>query len=144
MIADLPVGQINDSSLGKCYSLLFLPATLSSLSRTFEGLFELTRSPLRALNLDAYVASELQRNKDTVGCAALGAEVPGQRQEQLTQTLIVFLCKTLLFLFFWKLKGGPFSPFYDPLVDNANGFPSSMKVQPCLMQEAHRRKVKIR
>ena len=35
---------------------------------------------------------ELQTNKDTVvRCAALGAEVPGQCQEQLTQTLIVRL-----------------------------------------------------
>ena len=37
---------------------------------------------------------ELQRNRDTVRCGALGAEVRGHRQEQLTQTLIVRLLKT--------------------------------------------------
>ena len=45
------------------------------------------------LNLDVYVASELQRYKDTARCGELGAEVPGQRQQQLTQTLIVRLLK---------------------------------------------------
>ena len=40
---------------------------------------------------------ELQRYKDTVRCAALGAEVLGHRQEQLTQTLIVRLLKTHFF-----------------------------------------------
>ena len=41
---------------------------------------------------------KLQRHKDSVRCAALGAEVPGHRQEQLTQTLIVRLLKTYTFL----------------------------------------------
>ena len=41
---------------------------------------------------------ELQRYKETVRCAALGAEVPGQHQEQLTQTLIVRLLKNALFV----------------------------------------------
>ena len=40
---------------------------------------------------------ELQRYKDTVRSAALGAEVPGHRQQQLTQTVIVRLLKTHLF-----------------------------------------------
>ena len=40
---------------------------------------------------------ELQRNKDTIRCAALGTEVPGHRQEQLTKTLIVRLLKTHFF-----------------------------------------------
>ena len=40
---------------------------------------------------------ELQRYKDTVRCAALGAEVQGIRQQQLTQTLIVRLLKTHFF-----------------------------------------------
>ena len=92
-IIDLPGGQINDPSSGKHYSLPFLPATPSSPSWTLEGLFELTRSPSRALNLDAYIASELQRCKDTVRCGALGAKVPGHSKEQLTQTLIVRLLK---------------------------------------------------
>ena len=77
---DLSGGQINDPSSGKHYSLPFLPETPSSLSRTLD-------SP-RAL------LPELQRYKDTVGCAALGAEVPGHRHPQLTQTLIVRLLKT--------------------------------------------------
>ena len=59
-----------------------------------KGFFELTRHLSRALDLDAYVASELQRYKDTVRCGALSAEVPGHCQEQLTQTLIVrWLCE---------------------------------------------------
>ena len=58
---------------GYC-SLPFLPATPSSLSRTLPP--------------------ELKGYKDTVMCAALGAEVPGHCQEQLTQTLIVRLLKT--------------------------------------------------
>ena len=56
-------------------------------------LFELTRHPTGALDLPRALLPELQRNKDTVRCAALGAEVPGHRQEQLTQTLIVRLLK---------------------------------------------------
>ena len=90
-IVDLAGGQINEPSLGKCYSLPFLPATPSSPSRTFEGLFELTRRPSRALDSPRALLLELQRYKDTVRCAALGAEVPGHRQQQLTQTLIVRL-----------------------------------------------------
>ena len=76
-IIDLHGGQINEPSWGKHYSLPFLPATPSS--------------PSRALLL------ELHRYKDTVRCAALGAEVPGHRQQQLTQTWIVRLLKTHLF-----------------------------------------------
>ena len=37
---------------------------------------------------------ELQRYRDTVRCAVLGAAVPGHRQQQLTKTLIVRLLKT--------------------------------------------------
>ena len=37
---------------------------------------------------------ELQRYKDTVRCGELGAEVPGHRQKQLTQALIVRLLET--------------------------------------------------
>ena len=70
------------------YSLTFLPATPSSPSRTLEGLFELTRRPSQALDLPRALLPELQRYKDTVRCGALGAEVPGHRQQQLTQTLL--------------------------------------------------------
>ena len=96
-LIDLPGGQINDPSSGKHYSLPFLPATPSSPSRTLEGLFELTRRPSRALDSPRALLPELQRYKDTVRCAALGAEVPGHRQQQLTQTLIVRLLKTHFF-----------------------------------------------
>ena len=89
-------GQINDPSSEKQYSLLFLPATPSSPSRTLEELFELTRSPSRALDSPRALLPELQRYKDTVRCAELGAEVPGHHQQQLMQTLIVRLLKTHL------------------------------------------------
>ena len=58
-IIDLPGGKINDPSLGKHYSLLFLPATPSSLSWTLEGLFELTRRPSRALDSSYALLPEL-------------------------------------------------------------------------------------
>ena len=90
-LIDLPGVQINDPSSGKHYSLPFLPATPSSPSRTLKGLFELTRRPSRALDSPRALLPELQRYKDTVRCGALGAEVPGHRQQQLTQTLIVRL-----------------------------------------------------
>ena len=90
-------GQIYDPLSGKHFSLPFLPATPLSPSRTLEGLFELTRRPSRALDLPRALLPELQRYKDTVRCGALGAEVPGHRQKQLTQTLIVCLLKTHLF-----------------------------------------------
>ena len=84
-------------SSGMHYSLLFLPATPSSPSRTLKGLFELTRRPSWALDSPRALLPELQRYKDTVRCAAQGAEVSGHHQQQLTQTLIVRLLKTHLF-----------------------------------------------
>ena len=72
-IINLPGGQINDPSSGKHFSLPFLPATPSSPSRTLEGLFELTWRPSRALDSPRALLPELQRYKDTVRCAALGA-----------------------------------------------------------------------
>ena len=59
-----------------------------------EGLFELKRRPSRALDSPRALLPELQKYKDTIRCAALGAEVPGHRQQQLPQTLIVRLLKT--------------------------------------------------
>ena len=59
-------------SSGKHYSLPFLPATPSSPSQTFEGHFELTQLPSRALNSPRALLPELQRYKDTVICAKLG------------------------------------------------------------------------
>ena len=84
-----------------------------SLSQTLEGFFELTRRTSRALALPHTLLLELQRYKDNVRCAALGAEVPGQHQEQLTQTLIVCLLKTHLVLLLQKL-GGPRPPVRPP------------------------------
>ena len=80
---------------GEYYSLSSLPVTPSS--RTLEGPFELTRRPSRALDSPCALLLELQRYKDTVRCDALGAEVPGHRQKQLAQTLIVRLLKTHFF-----------------------------------------------
>ena len=62
-----------------------------------KGFFELTRRPSQALDSPRALLPELQRYKDTARCAALGAEVPGHRQQQLTQTLIVRLLKTHFF-----------------------------------------------
>ena len=62
-----------------------------------SNISKLTRRPSRALDSPRALLSELQRYKDTVRCATLGVEVPGHRQQQLTQTLIVRLLKTHLF-----------------------------------------------
>ena len=79
------------------YSLPLRSATPSSPSWTLEGLFELTRRPSRALDSPRALLPELQRYKDTVRCAALGVEVPGHRQQQLTKTLIVRLLQMHFF-----------------------------------------------
>ena len=54
----------------------------------------LTRRPSRALVSPGALLPELQRYKDTIRCATLGAEVPGHYQKQLTRILIVRLLKT--------------------------------------------------
>ena len=94
---DLHVRQINDPWSGKHYSLPFLPATPLSPSPILEGVFELTQCPSRALDSPCALLPELQRIKDTVSCAALGAEVTGHSQQQLTQTLIVRFLKMHFF-----------------------------------------------
>ena len=86
-------GQINDPQSGNRCSLLFLPATPPCLPRTLEGLFELPHCPW-TLDSPHALLPELRRYKETVRCAGLGTEVPGDRQKQLTQTLIVRLLKT--------------------------------------------------
>ena len=73
---------------GKYCSLSFLPATPSSLSQTLKGPSEQTPRPSRALDSPHALLPELQTNKNTLRCAALGEKVPGHRQEQLSQTLI--------------------------------------------------------
>ena len=57
-----------------------------------KGSFELTWRPSRALDSPHASLPELQRYKDAVRCAALDAEVPGHRQQQQTQTLILCVC----------------------------------------------------
>ena len=47
-------------------SLPFIQANPSSPSQTLEGLYELTRRPLRALDSPRALLPELQRYKDTV------------------------------------------------------------------------------
>ena len=84
-IINLPGGQI------------IFPLTPSSLSWTLKGLFELTLRPSMALDSPRALLPALQRHKDTVRCAALVVEVPGHRQQQLTQTLIMRLLKTHFF-----------------------------------------------
>ena len=49
--------------------------------------------------------SEPQRNKDTVRCAMLGAEVQGQCQEHLIQTLIVCLWKKTCLIYDRQIRG---------------------------------------
>ena len=61
------------------------------------GPFKGTVSAQQVLDSPRALLPELQRYKATVRCAALGAEVPGHRQQQLTQTLIVRLLKTHFF-----------------------------------------------
>ena len=77
-----------------------------------KGFFELTQRPSRALDSPRALLLELQRNKDTIRCAALGADVPGHRQEQLTQTLMVHLLKTHFLSLFQNLQGITFALQY--------------------------------
>ena len=72
-IIDLPARQINDPSSRKHYPLPFLTATISSLSRTLEGLLGLSRCPSRALKSPRALFPDLQRIKDTFRFATLGA-----------------------------------------------------------------------
>ena len=55
-------------------SLSLLTATPTSQSHTFEGLFELTLRPSRALDLPCRILPELRRNKNTVRFAMLDEE----------------------------------------------------------------------
>ena len=59
---------------GNTFPLMFLPAPPLSPSWTLEGLFERTQHPSRAIDLPRALLPEIQRYKDTVRCAALGAE----------------------------------------------------------------------
>ena len=65
--------------------------------RSFRSLrfFRADMAPFKGPQLASCNAS--RATEDTVRCAVLGAEVPGHRQQQLTQTLIVRLLKTHFF-----------------------------------------------
>ena len=65
--------------------------------RLQSGFSELTRCPSRALNSPWALLPELQRKKANVRCAAMGSEVPEQRQIQLTHTLRVRCVENTLF-----------------------------------------------
>ena len=75
------------------YTLLFRSShQLPGLRlRPLMGVFEPTRRLSKALDLPRALLPELQRYKDTVRCGVLDAEVQGDRQQQLSQTLIVRL-----------------------------------------------------
>ena len=64
---------------------------------TVEGLFELTRRPSWAFDSPRPLLPELQRYKDSARCAALGAEVPGHRQQQLIANLVDAFVEKALF-----------------------------------------------
>ena len=65
------------------------------LFRSSQQLPRLRLEPLKGPRLA--LLTELQRDGDTVRCATLGTEVPGQRQKQLTQTSMVCFYKTHFF-----------------------------------------------
>ena len=91
----MPERQINWPIIKEHFAIFRSSQLLPHLSLpTLKGLFELTQRPSRALNWPRALLPELQRYKGTVRCVALGTEVPGLRQIQLTQTLIVCLLKT--------------------------------------------------
>ena len=90
----LPRGsQAKKTLVGKHY--FEVPSSNSLLSvLTIEGLFELTRQPLKGPQLALLTHAllpELQRYKDAVRTAVLGAEVPGHCQKLLAHILIVYL-----------------------------------------------------
>ena len=94
-------GIITKSILISSFEWVFLPpATPSSLSRTIEGLFELTRRLTRALNLASYVATGTTY-KDTRTPSDVARYAQRSPQEQLPETLIVFM-----FSLIQKLGGG--------------------------------------
>ena len=78
---------------GTYYSLPFLPATPSSLSRT------------RLASCVAFGTKEIQGHRQVWRARRRGPRTLSRNQEQLTQTLIVRLLKTHLFLLFHKLAG---------------------------------------
>ena len=68
----------------------------TSLSVVLEATYEARRGPLKLTWRPSLLLRllELERYKNTVRCAALGGEVPGQHEKDLPQTLIARLLKT--------------------------------------------------
>ena len=98
---------------GKHYSLPFLPATPSHLSRTPWREFSADMAPIKGPRLALWVAcktTENQGNRQYVRC---GTEALRHLQEQLTQTLIVFVETALLFVV-PKLEGPLLGPSLRP------------------------------
>ena len=82
-------GHINDPLFGETLISSVPPRLSHHRLEPLEGFFELTRRPSKALPLPRALLPESQRIKDTVRCVVLAAVVPGHRQIQQTQTLIV-------------------------------------------------------
>ena len=89
---------------GKHFALSFLLSTHLSPGQTLEGRRVSSKRPRKDLGWPGALLSDLQRNKDAVRCAALGAEVLGHPQKLLSQTLIVRLLKTHLITPFLDCK----------------------------------------
>ena len=89
--------MVNFTLSGKRHSLLFLSTTPSCPSRTLGGLFEITRRPSRAL--------EIQGHHQVCRPWCVGTD----HQKRLTQTLML---KMHIFLLFQKLEtpGCPLTP----------------------------------
>ena len=81
---------------GEYCSLLVLPPINSLVSVTYP--FELTQRPSWPSALSRALLPEIQRNKDPIRFVVQGTEVPGLRQKQVTQTLMMCLIKQLHFL----------------------------------------------
>ena len=93
-IIDLP----GEHFAGEMYfSPPFPLATTLSLPRTIEGLYEITRHPSRALNLNVHIASrttEVQGHRPVCRTRPI---VPGHHLKQPTQTLIGRLFRRTFF-----------------------------------------------
>ena len=107
-------GQKNDPPVRETLFFSVCSRNFVSLGlMPLNGSLELTTGvrPSRALTATptCTLLCELQRNKATFRCASLCADVPEHRQEQLMQTLIVRLIKTLFLLFqkFWGAQPRP-------------------------------------
>ena len=73
---------------GGCCFFRFSQQLLHLSLGTFLKSLELTRRPSRALALGSCVALGATDMQGHVRCVAVGLEIPGLRQKQLTQTLI--------------------------------------------------------